>query len=306
MPRPRKAPKRSASPRKTKRAPSAARRPPRPSASEQRAFPIINADPLARVANARDLFWNNILREMLANLAALSAQRARVRLPTKDAPARTSAKGVASSAGSAAPPKEADSREQSRDAAGRARRANSPNRAEEPSLEPDEDPELEPAPEESSGEEADDEEAEIGTHIRVGGNDFHPSVGRDPGNLFDGRLGVITSWGQRIPIAEITPVFACGLPGRDKNWLSTAVECTVFEITTPAGEVFTLPVSHIISFHSLSEELVREIQRVLRRQRGREGEPDQPFGFAAFTSLARSQGTLGDVPEVPPDSYGGE
>ncbi len=112
--------------------------------------------------------------------------------------------------------------------------------------------------------------------------------------LFDGRLAVITTQGTRIPIAEVHPLFACGVASDNGDRaLSNAVECTVFQISTPPGEVYTLPLSEIRGFHSLSPELVQRMQAQAEAQmqfaRRAEGETDQPFGFAAFTSLSRNE-----------------
>lgn len=108
--------------------------------------------------------------------------------------------------------------------------------------------------------------------------------------IFDGRVAIITKDGTRIGIAGITPVFAAG-SSKDRS-LSMLVECTVFQIRTPEGEVWTLPLHEIAAVHSISEELLAEL-----RQAGASanGTPDnaQPFGFAAFTSMAR----LGRPPE---------
>lgn len=117
-------------------------------------------------------------------------------------------------------------------------------------------------------------------------------------NLFDGRLAVLTHAGERIPIAEVFPLFACGLDGnREERWLSTAVECTVFQIRTPGGEVYTLPLHQIRAFHSLTPQLMKRLERLARKAQDREDaaakgrgeEPGErlPFGFAAFTTLAR-------------------
>lgn len=106
------------------------------------------------------------------------------------------------------------------------------------------------------------------------------------GPMFDGRLALITVTGQRIPIADIFPVFACSVassPGRRS--LSGDVQCTVFQVRTPTGEIFTLPVSEIRAFHSLSQELIESLEA---RAAASATEPDEtkaPFGFAAFTSL---------------------
>jgi hypothetical protein len=109
-------------------------------------------------------------------------------------------------------------------------------------------------------------------------------------DLFDGRLAIITSLGQRIAIADVAPLFACGVPGSDENRsLSAAVECTVFQVRTPEGEVFTLPLHEMRMFHTLTEELIERVKAASRSAEGPD-RPDEPFGFAAFTSLARQRG----------------
>lgn len=111
-------------------------------------------------------------------------------------------------------------------------------------------------------------------------------------DLFDGRLAIITTLGNRISIGDIAPVFACGVPGTaDERSLSLDVECTVFQVRTPEGEVFTLPLHEIRMFHSLSEELVERVKEAARHAEGAGSETGEPFGFAAFTSLARQRGT---------------
>lgn len=118
-------------------------------------------------------------------------------------------------------------------------------------------------------------------------------------DMFDGRLAVITSLGQRIPIADIYPVFACSLPGTpQQRAISGDVQCTVFRIETPSGEAYTLPVSQIISFHSLSANLIAKLEEAAIRGMtgtGENGEDDElPFGFAAFTSLAQIEAAQAD------------
>lgn len=109
----------------------------------------------------------------------------------------------------------------------------------------------------------------------------------DPASLFDGRLAVITSGGERIAIAEVFPLFACGIGGDDaRRSLSIAVECTVFQIRTPDGHVFTLPLHDIRGFHALSPELMKELEQLASRLAGDSEEErlKRPFGFAAFTT----------------------
>jgi hypothetical protein len=119
--------------------------------------------------------------------------------------------------------------------------------------------------------------------------------------LFDGRLAIITRQGQRVPIAEVFPLFACGIANPADRALSMEVECTVFQIRTPGGEVFTLPLEEMRTFHALTPELMRRLERSAQRQAKRRGaSPDEerlPFGFAAFTSLARGGPSI--VPEAP-------
>ncbi len=115
--------------------------------------------------------------------------------------------------------------------------------------------------------------------------------------LFDGRMAVMTRLGQRIPIADVYPVFACSVPsvspgsGSGDRMLSADVQCTVFQIRTPTGEVYTLPVHEIVSVHALSEALMRQLQ-VAAAEASEDGPgkaSGEPFGFAAYTSLARSE-----------------
>lgn len=114
----------------------------------------------------------------------------------------------------------------------------------------------------------------------------------DPGpptNLpgFDGRMAIVTRLGERIPVADITPLFACSIGGTSRQRaLSEDVQCTVFQVSTPSGEVYTFPVHEIRGIHALTEEAMQALQE---EAAGEEGQPltGVPFGFAAFTSLAR-------------------
>ncbi|MFZ2874329.1 MAG: hypothetical protein WAZ94_07585 [Phycisphaerales bacterium] len=104
--------------------------------------------------------------------------------------------------------------------------------------------------------------------------------------MFDGRIAIITTRGERIGIGAVSPVFACSvmdMPGA--RGLAHDVECTVFQIETPEGEVFTLPLQEIRAIHALSHDLIEEINSASRERDGGE----MPFGFEAFTSLARSR-----------------
>lgn len=104
--------------------------------------------------------------------------------------------------------------------------------------------------------------------------------------LFDGRIAVLTHSGERIPIARVFPMFACSVPGIGQG-LSTAVQCTVFQIFTPSGEVFTLPLQEIRGLHTFTPELLRKMQEGANRLGP--GDEDRPFGFAAFRQLAEEE-----------------
>jgi hypothetical protein len=122
---------------------------------------------------------------------------------------------------------------------------------------------------------------------------------------FDGRMAIVTRLGERIPIADITPLFACSIGGSSRERaLSEDVQCTVFQVRTPSGEVYTFPVHEIRGIHALTEEAMQSLQSESGRE---EGEPftGVPFGFAAFTSLARdfdAEGMDGETPADDPDA----
>ncbi|MFI4882983.1 MAG: hypothetical protein ACIAQU_10405 [Phycisphaerales bacterium JB064] len=113
------------------------------------------------------------------------------------------------------------------------------------------------------------------------------------GELFDGRMAILTHGGERIPIGEVYPMLACGISGdgADKA-VSQAVECSIFQVLTPAGELYTIPVHEIRAFHALTPQLMRQIEQAGRdnrsRRRGSE-DREMPFGFEAYTSLARAE-----------------
>ncbi|MFO0830828.1 MAG: hypothetical protein U0637_03185 [Phycisphaerales bacterium] len=114
-----------------------------------------------------------------------------------------------------------------------------------------------------------------------------PTDGPAGEDALDGRLGIITVQGQRIPIARVFPVFSASV-GRTpaQVTLSTILESTVFQVHTPGGEVYTLPVQDIRGFHALTETLMEQLEQ---NSRGGDEGQEQPFGFAAFTSLARNR-----------------
>ena len=83
-----------------------------------------------------------------------------------------------------------------------------------------------------------------------------------------------------------------------EHWLSHAVECTVFQIRTPSGEVFTLPIHAVRAFHSLSEESMDQLGQSARTSNSKQDET--PFGFAAYTSLARSANASAEDSTIDP------
>jgi hypothetical protein len=111
-----------------------------------------------------------------------------------------------------------------------------------------------------------------------------------PDAIFDGRMAVITRFGQRIAIADVFPVFACSVPNtKGDRMLSGDVQCSVFQIRTPSGEVYTLPLHEIVAVHSLSEELLMRMEAAAEAVAEVDEGEGHPFGFAAYTSLARSE-----------------
>lgn len=127
---------------------------------------------------------------------------------------------------------------------------------------------------------------EMLTNLSVLKLQIDPAGKDERAKVFDGRVAVVTRRGVRLGIADVTPLFACGITtSEETREVSTAVECTVFRIVTPEGEVWTLPLSEIRTVHSLSEELIAHLER----EANGANEPAQPFGFAAFTSLATGQ-----------------
>lgn len=108
--------------------------------------------------------------------------------------------------------------------------------------------------------------------------------------LFDGRYAILTHAGERIPIAAVTPMFAMSVPGTaaDRE-TSQFVQCTVFRIATPDGELFTLPLHEIRALHSITPELLDQLQsaRGASADEPDTDEPPRPFGLAAFAALPK-------------------
>lgn len=109
---------------------------------------------------------------------------------------------------------------------------------------------------------------------------------RDDGTprLLDGRLAVINFRGERIQIAAVRPLLQFGVGKTpQQKMLSMMLEGSVFQIITPDGDVYTLPIHEIRGLHGLSDSILEQLQE----KEAPEGQPATPFGFAAFTSLAR-------------------
>ena len=107
--------------------------------------------------------------------------------------------------------------------------------------------------------------------------------------LFDGRFGILTREGERIGVRSVSPLFACSIPGSpEEKDASVAVQCTVFQITTPEGEVFTLPVHEIRGMHTMTEELLEKLKALAEdEESGEEDSEQRPFGLAAFAALPK-------------------
>ncbi|MBX3402424.1 MAG: hypothetical protein KF699_03330 [Phycisphaeraceae bacterium] len=110
--------------------------------------------------------------------------------------------------------------------------------------------------------------------------------------LFDGRFGVVTNQGVRVGIKTIFPLFACSIPGvGESSWereASIAVQCTVFRIATPDGEIYTLPVHEVAAVHAMTPELIEQLAKAEEQtEEGQDPKESRPFGLAAFTSLPR-------------------
>lgn len=110
--------------------------------------------------------------------------------------------------------------------------------------------------------------------------------------LMDGRFGVLTRNEERIPIARVEPVFGYTVRGNSaERQTSQAIQMTVFRITTPEGEVFTLPVHEVRGFHELTPELLERLEKAEAEAAGEDAKEgaaaSHPFGFAAFKALPK-------------------
>lgn len=121
----------------------------------------------------------------------------------------------------------------------------------------------------------------------------------DKPRVLDGRLTVITFRGERIPIGAVRPLINFGVGStRAEKQLSMMLQGTVFQIVTPDGDVFTLPLHEIRGLHALSESVMQELQAAA--ESSEPSEPGKPFGFAAFTALAQGLNNR-PIPQAPDD-----
>lgn len=118
-----------------------------------------------------------------------------------------------------------------------------------------------------------------------------PDGGAHP---LDGHVALMTATGERIQVAGVKPAmqFAVARTAHERQ-VAMALDSTIFQIRTPAGDIFTLPVSEVTGIHGLSDSIMRQLQAAERPSD--EGQEAQPFGFAAYTSVARGS-------EEPPSS----
>lgn len=193
----------------------------------------------SEVAVTRDLFWQNIVREILTSMAVQADSRRyqiMAELETRKTQVRVNGATITTAPGL--------------------------------------------TPSHAPGDDAQDDALTPGEH---------------PDMPLDGRVSILTKAGERIPIADVRPLLACSVPGTEaERALSIDVQCTIFQVVAPSGEVFTLPLHEIRAIHAITEELMDRLREQSRRQdaaAGRPGDADdsKPFGFAAFTSLANKQ-----------------
>ena len=74
----------------------------------------------------------------------------------------------------------------------------------------------------------------------------------EPNEMLDGRFAVVTTTGTRIPIAEVNPLFACSINSApaEVRQLAHDVQCSIFRIRTPTGEMYTLPIQAFAAGHT--------------------------------------------------------
>ncbi len=233
------------------------------------ANPLGVAGKLPNPLEAREIFWQNVMREMLTSLAM---QRAKLVSTLNEELKSVQLEKAQQQAG------QTDQAEQSQTMsiagatiAGPAVGAPSAAKTTDSSSKSN-------PPAEAEGDGESDE------HLSPA--EIRASMAARMLEQFDGRMAIVTSLGERIPIADITPLFACSIGNSSRTRaLSEDVQCTVFQVRTPSGEVYTFPIQEIRGLHALTAEAMEELKA--QAQEGESGDHARPFGFAAFTSLAR-------------------
>lgn len=233
--------------------------------------------------DARELFWNNVIRDILMSLSVMKMQHDEAIRAAEDEAHVRAQTAVDGSGAMIIGPLEA----------GEARTVFAGS-TEEGELEGEE---------EDGSEGSEDEGVMTGAEADIEAQAEEDGIVLSGVPPFDGRMAVITQLGVRIAIADVYPLFACSVGETSlERALSEDVQCSVFQIRTPQGEVHTLPVHEIRSFHSLSEELMRQIAAASSRADQSGVKTTVPFGFGAYTSLARAAATSADSAPASADS----
>lgn len=234
--------------------------------------------------DARELFWNNVMRDILMSLSVMRLEYAEAIERAQQLEAAGQALGTSGADTSAAPAPQAPGGPGP--SALHGTRDGARNESGDESGEEDE----------GSEDREDGEDGGGSAEERLAAKAESEGIELSGVPPFDGRMAVITQLGVRIAIADVYPLFACSIGDTAmERALSEDVQCSVFQIRTPQGEVFTLPLHEIRSFHSLSEELMREIAESASREDASGVKTTVPFGFGAYTSLAKSAETKAET-----------
>lgn len=216
--------------------------------------------------DARELFWNNVIRDILMSLSVMKMQHDEAIRAAEDEAHVRAQTAVDGSGAVIIGPLE-----------GKGARTVFVGSTEGGELESEE------------GDESEDDAVVTGAEADIEAQAEEDGIVLSGIPPFDGRMAVITQLGVRIAIADVFPLFACSVGETSlERALSEDVQCSVFQIRTPQGEVHTLPVHEIRSFHSLSEELMRQIAAASSREDESGVKTSVPFGFGAYTSLAKA------------------
>lgn len=226
--------------------------------------------------DARELFWNNVIRDILMSLSIMKMQHDEAIRTAEDEAHVRAQTAVDESGAVIIGPLE-----------GTGTKPVFVGSTEEGELESGE------------GDESEEETVVTGAEADIEAQAEEEGIELSGIPPFDGRMAVITQLGVRIAIADVFPLFACSVGETSlERALSEDVQCSVFQIRTPQGEVHTLPVHEIRSFHSLSEELMRQIAAASSREDERGLKTTVPFGFGAYTSLAKAAAGAEGTPAV--------